>query len=76
MIGRSRRDRTEILRREACFVIAAYPLEAVTKPSITPLTREVLFHSSLVTYFLDFPATRRFKLITVPASRQRGRATI
>ena len=58
-IGRLRRDRTEILHREACFVIAAYPLEAVTQPSITPLTREVLFHSSLVTYFLDFPATRR-----------------
>ena len=54
VIGRSRRDRAEILRREACFVIAAYPLEAATKPSITPLTREVLFHSSVVTYFLDF----------------------
>ena len=45
MIVRSRRDRTEILRREALFVIAATPFEAGTKPSITPLTREVLFHS-------------------------------
>jgi hypothetical protein len=54
VIGQSRRDRT--VRQEACFVIAAYPLETVTQPSITPLTREVLFHSSLVTYFLDFPA--------------------
>ena len=59
VIGWSPRDRTEILRREAGFVIAAYPFEAATKPSITPLTREVLFHSSLVTYFLDFPPTRR-----------------
>ena len=59
VIGRSSRDRTEILRREACLVITAYPLEAGTKPSITPLTREVLFHSSLVTYFLDFPAALR-----------------
>jgi hypothetical protein len=25
---------------------ARYPFEAVTKPSITPVTREVLFHSS------------------------------
>jgi hypothetical protein len=46
VIGRSRRDGTEIPRRKACFVIAVSPLEAVTKPSITPLTREVLFHSS------------------------------
>ena len=68
VIGRSRRDRTEILRREASFVIAAYPLEAVIKPSITPLPREVLFHSSLVTYFLDFPATRRFAVNRGPAA--------
>jgi hypothetical protein len=59
VIGRSAHDRTEILCREACFVIAAYPLEAATNPSTTPLTREVLFHCFLVTYFLDFPATRR-----------------
>ena len=45
--------------RSAAVGGAAYPLEAVTKPSITPVTREVLFHSSFRQFVTELPGHKR-----------------